>query len=121
MATATAHPPTRRVEGWYRDPKTELGERYWDGDEWTDHLAPPGLMLKLSCVLAAIAAVGLSTAAVWALIVDGAHVTMAGRIAAISAGLLFAIVMVGFIVNFYRGKMVKGLTETESSGEGTAK
>jgi len=75
-------------------------------------------MLRLSCALAAIGAIGLCTGAVWAVIVDEAHVTMAGRIAAISAGLLFATVMVGFIVNFYRGKMLKGLSEVESSKNG---
>jgi hypothetical protein len=47
MATATKPPPApvngrvERVEGWYPDPKTRPGQRYWDGKEWTAHLAPP--------------------------------------------------------------------------------
>ncbi len=119
MATATKPPPTNgRVEGWYPDPKTRPGQRYWDGKDWTEHLAPPGLMLKLCCVLGAIAAVGLCVAAVMREIVDSGHVTPAGRIAAVSAGLLFATLAVGFTVNFYRGRMLKAVSELQSSEEG---
>ena len=119
MATATKPSPPRpngrveRVEGWYPDPKTRPGQRYWDGKEWTEHLAPPGLMLKLCCVMGAIAAVGIITAAVLAEIVDSAHVTLAGRIAAISAGLLFATLAVGFLASFYRNRMLKAASELQ--------
>jgi hypothetical protein len=119
MATATKPPPApangrvERVEGWYPDPKTRPGQRYWDGKEWTAHLAPPGLILKLCCVTGAFAAVGIITAAVLAEIVDTGHVTMAGRIAAISAGLLFATLAVGFVASFYRNRMLKATSELQ--------
>jgi hypothetical protein len=119
MATATKPPPApangrvERVEGWYPDPKTRPGQRYWDGKEWTAHLAPPGLILKLCCVMGAFAAVGIITAAVLAEIVDAGHVTMAGRIAAISAGLLFATLAVGFVASFYRKRMLKATSELQ--------
>jgi len=76
MATTTKPPPAsangrvERVEGWYPDPKTRPGQRYWDGKEWTEHLAPPGLILKLYCVISAFAAVGMIAAAVLAEIVN---------------------------------------------------
>ena len=119
MATATKPPPApangrvERVEGWYSDPKTRPGQRYWDGREWTEHVAPPGLMLKLCCIMGALAAVGIITAAVLAEIVDSAHVTTAGRIAAISAGLLFATLAIGFVANFYRNRMLKATSELQ--------
>jgi hypothetical protein len=117
MATETPNPPPPRAEGWYRDPKDPPGQRYWDGKEWTDHLAPPGLMLKIFCAVGAIAAVGLCTGAVWAVITDEQHVTTAGRIGAVSAGLLFAVVFLGLILNFYRKRMLKDLSETQSNGD----
>jgi hypothetical protein len=125
MATATKAPTTNgrapatttrapaRAEGWYPDPKTRPGQRYWDGKDWTAHLAPPGLMLKLCCILGAIAAVGLGIAAVMAKIVDSGPVTMAGGIAVISAGLLFVTLTVGFVVNFYRKRMLKDQSELQ--------
>jgi len=119
MAAATKPPPAptngrvERVEGWYPDPKTRPGQRYWDGKEWTEHLAPPGLILKLCCIVGALAAVGIITAAVLAEIVDSGHVTMAGRIAAISAGLLFATLAVGFAASFYRNRMLKATSELQ--------
>lgn len=122
MATATRAPATNgrapaakaRAEGWYPDPKTRPGQRYWDGKEWTEHLAPPGLMLKLCCILGTIAAVGLCIAAVMAKIVDAPRsVTMAGGIAVISAGLLFVTLTVGFVVNFYRKRMLKAESELQ--------
>jgi hypothetical protein len=27
--------------GWHDDPSAEGKKRYWDGSEWTDHVAPP--------------------------------------------------------------------------------
>lgn len=122
MATATKAPATNgrapaanaRAEGWYPDPKTRPGQRYWDGKEWTEHLAPPGLMLKLCCILGTIAAVGLCIAAVMAKIVDSPRpVTMAGGLAVISAGLLFVTLTVGFVVNFYRKRMLKAQSELQ--------
>lgn len=121
MATATKAPTTNgrapattaRAEGWYPDPKTRPGQRYWDGKDWTAHLAPPGLMLKLCCILGAIAAVGLGIAAVMAKIVDSGPVTIAGGIAVISAGLLFVTLTVGFVVNFYRKRMLKDQSELQ--------
>jgi Protein of unknown function (DUF2510) len=108
----TARTPVR-AEGWYPDPKTRPGQRYWDGKDWTAHLAPPGMMLKLCCILGAIAAVGLGIAAVMAKIVDSGPVTMAGGIAVISAGLLFVTLTVGFVVNFYRKRMLKDESELQ--------
>jgi hypothetical protein len=59
-------------------------------------------MLKIACVLAAIAGFGLIAGAVGALTVDAPGGTTAGTIAAISAGVLFAIGWMALIVNFYR-------------------
>lgn len=28
--------------GWYSDPEMAGTQRYWDGTEWTDHVAPSG-------------------------------------------------------------------------------
>jgi Protein of unknown function (DUF2510) len=33
---ATAEPP----RGWYRDPAGSSALRWWDGQRWTDHIAP---------------------------------------------------------------------------------
>jgi len=46
-------------------------------------------------------------------IVDTGHVTTAGRLAAISAGLLFATLAVGFIASFYRNRMLKATSELQ--------
>lgn len=70
-------------------------------------------MLKLCCVMGAIASVGIITAAVLAEIVDSGHVTVAGRIAAISAGLLFATLAVGFLASFYRNRMLNAASELQ--------
>jgi hypothetical protein len=70
-------------------------------------------MLKLCCVMGAFAAVGILTAGALAEIVDSGHVTMAGRIAAITAGLLFATLAVGFIASFYRNRMLKATSELQ--------
>jgi len=75
------------------------------------------MMLKLCCILGAIAAVGLGIAAVMAKIVDSGPVTMAGGIAAISAGLLFVTLTVGFVVNFYRNRMLKDQSELQPEQE----
>lgn len=34
------HPGTTPA-GWYPDPSGAPGQRYWDGQQWTDHAAPP--------------------------------------------------------------------------------
>lgn len=70
-------------------------------------------MLKLGCVLASIAGIGLVTGAVAALTVDEKHVTAAGAIAAISAGGLFAITWVALVVNFYRKRTMPVEEEEE--------
>jgi uncharacterized protein (DUF2345 family) len=74
-----------------------------------------GVMLKLACVLAAIAGIGLITGSVLALTVDTQHVTTAGTIAAISAGGMFAIVWVALIVNWYRKRTMPVVEEEEPS------
>jgi uncharacterized membrane protein YebE (DUF533 family) len=61
-------------------------------------------MLKIACVVAAIAGFGLIGAAVAGLTVDAKGGSAAGTIGAISAGVLVAIGYVAFIVNFYRGR-----------------
>lgn len=33
-------PPSRPPAGWYRDPYDATKQRYWDGAEWTEHVAP---------------------------------------------------------------------------------
>lgn len=40
MATATSPPPPQVVEGWYPDPGRP-GQRFWDGEEWTDQFLAP--------------------------------------------------------------------------------
>jgi sensor c-di-GMP phosphodiesterase-like protein len=72
-------------------------------------------MLKLCCVMSAFAAVVIVVAAVLAEIVDSGHVTMAGRIGAISAGLLFATLAVGFVASFYRKRMLKATSELQQA------
>ena len=32
---------TSTAPGWYPDPRASAGQRYYDGDEWTDAFAPP--------------------------------------------------------------------------------
>jgi hypothetical protein len=59
-------------------------------------------MLKIACVVAAIAGIGLILGAVLGVAVDTSGVTTAGTIAAISAGGIFAVVWVGLIANWYR-------------------
>jgi hypothetical protein len=38
MAVSPSQPPP--PPGWYPDPRGQ-GQRYWDGNDWTDHWAPP--------------------------------------------------------------------------------
>lgn len=59
-------------------------------------------VLKVACALAAIAGFGLIASAVAALTVDAPGGTMAGSIAAVSAGLLLAVAWVALILTFYR-------------------
>lgn len=37
-----------RVPDWYPDPRAEAPLRYWDGEEWTRHIAPLDLRLQLA-------------------------------------------------------------------------
>jgi hypothetical protein len=59
-------------------------------------------MLKIGCVLAGIAGIGLIFAAVLGVAVDTAGVTTAGIIAAISAGGIAAVMWVGLVANWYQ-------------------
>lgn len=71
-----------------------------------------GAMLKLGCALAAIAGIGFITGAVMGVAVDTSGVTAAGRVAGISAGGIFAVLWVAFIVNWY-GKRTMPVAEEE--------
>lgn len=44
MNPDTPPPPSQTPAGWYSDPHTPGGQRYWDGSAWTEHVvnaAPP--------------------------------------------------------------------------------
>jgi hypothetical protein len=69
------------------------------------------LPVKIGYVLFGLAAVGLCVGAVVAVIGDEGHVTTGGTIAAISAGLLGATVVVGLLVVFHH----KRTTPTEAT------
>jgi hypothetical protein len=45
QAVSTAPPFNATPAGWYADPEGR-GQRYWDGANWTDQLAPPARELK---------------------------------------------------------------------------
>jgi hypothetical protein len=72
-------------------------------------------MLKIGCVLAGIAGIGLITGSVLALTVDTQHVTTAGTVAAISGGGIFAVAWVALIVNWYRKRTAPVAEEEEPS------
>ena len=38
---ATPPPPSQPPAGWYTDPHVPGGQRYWDGSDWTEHVASP--------------------------------------------------------------------------------
>lgn len=40
--TATALPSTPVPAGWYADPSSRFELRYWNGTEWTEHVARSG-------------------------------------------------------------------------------
>jgi len=40
--TVTAAPSTPVPAGWYADPSSRYELRYWNGAEWTDHVARSG-------------------------------------------------------------------------------
>jgi mannitol-specific phosphotransferase system IIBC component len=61
-------------------------------------------MLKLACILAAIAGFGLIGSAVAALTVFTPGGTIAGFVAAVSAGLLVAVGWTALILTFYRSR-----------------
>ena len=42
--SATAQPAIAYPPGWYFDPAAQI-HRYWDGNAWTNHVAPVGLVL----------------------------------------------------------------------------
>ena len=69
-------------------------------------------MLKIGCVLAAIAGIGLIIAAVLGVAVDTEGITTAGTVAAISGGGMFAVVWVALIANWY-GKRTMPVAEEE--------
>jgi hypothetical protein len=70
-------------------------------------------MLKIGCVLAAIAGIGLIIGAVLGVAVDTEGITAAGTIAAISAGGMFAVGWVALIINFYRKRTMPVEEEEE--------
>jgi zinc transporter ZupT len=73
-------------------------------------------MLKIGCVLAAIAGIGLIIGAVLGVAVDTEGITAAGTIAAIAAGGMFAVVWVALIVNWYQ-KRTMPVAEEEEEGK----
>ena len=77
------------------------------------------LPMVVGCALAALAGIGLITGAMLALTVDTAHVTIAGVIAAISAGGMFAVVWVGFVANWYRKHTMPVQDETHAASNGS--
>lgn len=60
--TEPAPPPTTPA-GWYPDPKMPGTQRYWDGTEWSDHVAPaPNSQRPAQPDNSALVAVGIVTA-----------------------------------------------------------
>lgn len=54
-------PPTTPA-GWYPDPKMSGTQRYWDGTEWSDHVAPaPNYQRPAQPDNSALVAVGVVT------------------------------------------------------------
>ena len=41
MNPDTPPPPSQTPAGWYADPDTPGGQRYWDGIAWTEHVVGP--------------------------------------------------------------------------------
>jgi uncharacterized membrane protein YhaH (DUF805 family) len=37
MTTTQTPPPAVPAAGWYADPSGQGGQRYWNGEQWTDH------------------------------------------------------------------------------------
>jgi Protein of unknown function (DUF2510) len=37
----TGDTPAQATPDWYPDPSGTGGERWWDGNQWTDHVRPP--------------------------------------------------------------------------------
>jgi uncharacterized membrane protein YebE (DUF533 family) len=74
------------------------------------------MLLKIGCVLAGIAGIGLITGAMLALTIDTEHVTTAGTIGAISAGGMLAVLWVALVVNWY-GKRTRPAAEEEEPSE----
>ena len=40
LPTMTQEAPQSTPPGWYPDPRMTGTQRYWDGERWTDHVAP---------------------------------------------------------------------------------
>lgn len=40
MAVVTEPPPPSAPAGWYPHPEMVDTQRYWDGEAWTEHIAP---------------------------------------------------------------------------------
>lgn len=76
-------------------------------------------VLLVGSAVAAIAGIGLITAAMLALTVDTAHLTTAGIVAAISAGTMLAVLWVGFTANWYRKHAKPVDDETPATANGS--
>ena len=76
-------------------------------------------LLKVGCTLAAVAGVGLITAAMLGLTVDTQHVTVAGIIGAISAGAMLSVLWGAFLANWYRKRTMPVQDETPAASNGS--
>jgi hypothetical protein len=76
-------------------------------------------IVLVGCAVAALAGIGLITGAMLALTVDTTHVTTAGITAAISAGGMFAVLWVAFVVNWYRKHTLPVQDETPAAANGS--
>ena len=76
-------------------------------------------LLKVGCVVAGLAGIGLVTAAMLGLTVDTQHVTVAGIIGAISAGGMFAVLWVAVVANWYRKRTMPVQDETPAASKGS--
>ena len=67
----TEQPPPAAAPGWYPHPTMAGTQAYWDGQQWTDHVAPASPAPVKGDATNAAAKVFLLVAAVVAVIVMG--------------------------------------------------